>query len=510
MPSQYCIYLRKSRADLEAEARGAGDTLARHERTLLSLAKVRGFSIGAIYRELASGERISTRPVVQQLLSEVEAGRWAGVLVTETSRLARGDSIDQGIVAQAFRYSGTFLITPQKDYDPANEMDEEFFEIGLFMSRQEYRMIRRRQIAGAQAARREGRFTGNTAPYGYKRVKLPRGWTLEPIPEQADVVRMIFDLYASGMGYVRIADRLNALHIPAPKRENWVHSSIRTIIQNPHYAGYTDSGKRPLKKTVQNGVIQFSRPNSCNYELYEGLHPAIVDRDLWHRVQSVLNSHATARVNTYQTMLNPLAGLLVCDCCGMRMQRKSPCGSQPYAIIRCPTRRCATVSHNFEEIEHAVIQALREFLSGLQITDAPQSPDYSAEQHALASLEKQLSDVDDRIRRTFDLVEDGTYTKAVFLSRQAELNRTREQILSSSADLRQQIAASKRAHESRQSIAPRIQHVLDVYDFSASAEDRNTLLKSVIDHIDYHKRTRTRWAKETDLSLTIHPRIFHA
>ena len=55
MPSQYCIYLRKSRADLEAEARGAGDTLARHERTLLSLAKVRGFSIGAIYRELASG-----------------------------------------------------------------------------------------------------------------------------------------------------------------------------------------------------------------------------------------------------------------------------------------------------------------------------------------------------------------------------------------------------------------------------------------------------------------------
>ena len=87
-----------------------------------------------------------------------------GVLVPETSRLARGDTIDQGIVAQAFKLSGTLIVTPSKTYDPTQEADEEWMEFGLFMSRQEYRMIRRRMTAGMNAAKREGRFIGNVAP----------------------------------------------------------------------------------------------------------------------------------------------------------------------------------------------------------------------------------------------------------------------------------------------------------------------------------------------------------
>ena len=100
-----CIYLRKSRADREAEARGEGETLARHERILLDLAKKRGYNVGAIYREVVSGETISARPVMQQLLQEVEAGKWDGVLVVEVERLARGDTIDQGVVSRAFQFS---------------------------------------------------------------------------------------------------------------------------------------------------------------------------------------------------------------------------------------------------------------------------------------------------------------------------------------------------------------------------------------------------------------------
>lgn len=135
-----CIYLRKSRADREAEARGEGETLARHERILLDLAKKRGYNVGAIYREVVSGETISARPVMQQLLQEVEAGKWDGVLVVEVERLARGDTIDQGVVSRAFQFSNTLIITPMKTYDPNNEFDEEYFEFGLFMSRREFKL----------------------------------------------------------------------------------------------------------------------------------------------------------------------------------------------------------------------------------------------------------------------------------------------------------------------------------------------------------------------------------
>ena len=91
---QYCIYLRKSRADAEAEARGEGETLARHEHALLGLAKSQKLAIVKIYREIVSGDSIAARPQMQQMLQDVTDKKYTGVLVMEIERLARGDTID--------------------------------------------------------------------------------------------------------------------------------------------------------------------------------------------------------------------------------------------------------------------------------------------------------------------------------------------------------------------------------------------------------------------------------
>jgi len=79
----YCIYLRKSRADVESEQRGETETLARHEAALLELAKRQKLDVAEIYREVVSGDTISARPVMQNLLDEVGQGVWNGVLVME-------------------------------------------------------------------------------------------------------------------------------------------------------------------------------------------------------------------------------------------------------------------------------------------------------------------------------------------------------------------------------------------------------------------------------------------
>ena len=196
----YCIYLRKSRADMEAEAHGEGETLARHEKLLLEVARRGPYNVTQIYREVVSGETIAARPVMQQLLQEVEQGLWEGVLVVELERLARGDTIDQGIMAQTFKYSGTKIVTPLKVYDPNNEYDEEYFEFGLFMSRREYKTINRRLQRGRLASAKEGKWVSGVAPYGYERVRVPndKGWTLRPVEAEADIVRFIFRLYTSG------------------------------------------------------------------------------------------------------------------------------------------------------------------------------------------------------------------------------------------------------------------------------------------------------------------------
>ena len=70
---RYCIYLRKSRADADAEARGEGETLLRHEKTLLELSERMHIKVEKIYREIVSGDTIAARPVMQELLTDVES-----------------------------------------------------------------------------------------------------------------------------------------------------------------------------------------------------------------------------------------------------------------------------------------------------------------------------------------------------------------------------------------------------------------------------------------------------
>ena len=168
----YFMYLRKSRKDDELENATIEETLARHERTLLELAHKMKITVDRIYREVVSGETIAARPMMQQMLADMEDGMCDGVLVMEVERLARGNTMDQGLVAQTFQLCDTKIITPMRTYDPQNEADQEYFEFSLFMSRREYKTITRRMQAGRKASFNEGKYIGNIPPYGYDRMKL--------------------------------------------------------------------------------------------------------------------------------------------------------------------------------------------------------------------------------------------------------------------------------------------------------------------------------------------------
>lgn len=222
----YAIYLRKSRADLEAEAMGQGETLARHRAALLDYAAHHGLEIGAVYEEIISGESIDARPKMKQLLQEVEQGRWAGVLCMDIDRLARGNSADQARVSNTFRISGTLIITPSKVYDQSRESDEEYVDFELFMARREYKAISRRIMRGRIASVKEGHFIGSTPPYGYDKVKVEkgRGFTLSPNYE-SDIVKQIYSMCISGMGCNAIARRLDMMGVTPRKGSSWSSAS---------------------------------------------------------------------------------------------------------------------------------------------------------------------------------------------------------------------------------------------------------------------------------------------
>lgn len=114
--------------------------------------------------------------------------------------LTRGNTIDQGILAQTFKFSDTEFITPMKIYNPNNGFDEEYFEFGLFMSRREYKTINRRPQNGRILSVNGGKYVANQPPYGYNRMKIKndKRFTLEPNTEEAKIVKLIFGLYTVG------------------------------------------------------------------------------------------------------------------------------------------------------------------------------------------------------------------------------------------------------------------------------------------------------------------------
>ena len=141
------IYLRKSRKDMDYyKDESIEKTLQRHEKELQEfIINIFGKPIPEhnIYREVVSGDTIEDRPVMQEVLSLIEDPNIKGVVCIEIERLARGNTMDQGIIAQTFQYTETKIITPFKIFNLDNEDDLSYFEDGLYQARKYLKYTKR-------------------------------------------------------------------------------------------------------------------------------------------------------------------------------------------------------------------------------------------------------------------------------------------------------------------------------------------------------------------------------
>lgn len=513
----YAMYLRKSRADQEAEKHGELETLARHEKMLLDTARNLNLSVGAIYKEVVSGETIASRPVMQQLLSEVEQGLWEGVLVVEVERLARGDTIDQGIVAQAFKFSHTKIITPLKTYDPNNEFDEEYFEFGLFMSRREYKTINRRLQNGRLASVREGKYAGNRPPYGYERVKLEheKGFTLSPIPEQAEIVKYIYQLYVYGldgeqMGVSKIVRLLNNMKIPAQTRPDWTAATVQGILQNPVYIGKIRWNHRKQIKRSVNGNIVRERPRTEQCDLYDGLHPAIIDEELFQKAQKMRRKNPPRPIGEHLKVKNPLSGLIVCAECGRKMVRRPYQKSNKEPALICPYTSCANVSSKLSLVEKKILESLEELIRNdvLDVSAKANAPDCTAVlEHSLEQQKQALQKLYVQQASLYDLLEQGVYTADLFTQRSSELKKRIDDTLSASKALQAELESEKHRAQNQSECLPKCR-LLEIYP-TLDAASKNQMLKELIDHVDYRKsgKNNRNAGKSVPFELHIYPKI---
>ena len=518
----YFAYLRKSRADREAEAHGEGETLLRHKQMLQELASKLGITISKFYQEIVSGETIQDRPIVQTLLQDINTGICDGVLVMEVERLARGDTHDQGTIAKYFKFSDTLIITPMKIYDPGNEYDEEYFEFSLFMSRREFKTINRRIQQGRIASVQEGKWIASTAPYGYQRIKIDndKGYTLQIIPEQADIVRLIFHLYLYGeqqadgsykrLGRQLICKKLDNMGISPASSTHWSPSTLKDMLQNPVYIGKVCWGKNTEKKIMVNGFTKKIRKKNPDFHIYNGLHTAIIDENIFYKVQELAKKNYTSPVADHKALKNPLSGIIRCAKCGSLLTRVSSSKDND-GILRCPNQNCDNISAPLVLVEQKLLQSLQTWLEGYSFV-FPKKVDNSFEvlttKHTLQNCLKKLDSLYKQRERTYDLLEQGLYTVDIFENRLRAVSSKIEIIKITISNLQQSMEKQQNFSEC-DVFLPTHQNILELYYNIDNISVKNDILKTILEHVEYQKMTRNRKSEHNyaNFTLKIYPKL---
>lgn len=491
---QYLMYLRKSRYDRDYTELSVEETLQRHEAILTKTAAERGYYIADSYREVVTGESLAVRPEAQKMLEAVSSGNYAGVLVVDLERLARGNGADQAYISQLFKYSGTKIITPAKEYDPNNEFDEEYFEFGLFMSRREYKTINRRLVRGRQSSASEGKYVGSIAPYGYDRTKIPdeKGYTLTPNPEEAATVQTIFRLYTRHTGPQEIANYLNDRGIPTRHGDIWSRSTIVLILRNPVYIGKIKRGYcKETKSLDDSGQItsHIKHLKLNEYQLYEGRHDPIIDEEIFWRAQEVSAERAPdPKVKSGTELQNAFAGLIYCGVCGKRIARTTD-SKREGPRFRCENaRNCHNSSAYYSVVEQEAISALRTWLEGYRVKIdtvgyAEEIEDY---RRRIETAEREKVKVKKQLDNASDMREQGEYSHEEFIERRDKHRARIAELDAEISSAKEKLAALENVEASRANLIPQTEALLESYDDMTPLE-RNKLLKEIVDRIEYRK-----------------------
>lgn len=506
-----CAYLRKSRKDREAELRGE-DVLKRHREILENLAKQMGKKIDKFYHEVVSGESISCREEMQKLLSDVETGYWDNVFVVEVERLARGDTKDQGLVAETFKYSNTKIITPMKTYNPSDPNDEEYFEFGLFMSRREYKTINRRLNAGRISSVNEGKFVGNIPPYGYDRVKIEnaKGFTLKPNPEEAKIVQFIFDKYANtDISICGLARLLNEMNVKTRKGKQWCLSTVKDLLDNPVYVGIVRWNSRKAVKKCLDGEIIITRPRNTGDDVIysNGIHEHLITDELYFKVQEK-RKQIPKNVNIDYSLKNPFAGLLFCEKCGKPLTRRPYNNPKLETGLICTTKGCNNIFSKFKYVEEKILIGIKDILESYPLDNLDNSKFFDNEASHLKKLidmkEVEIVKVQDKQNIIFEAYEDGTYTKQMFMTRNDSINKEFKELHKALSNLKVQLEEIEKKSTEYLDFLPKLKNALDLYTLDTiTITQKNKMLSELIEKITYLKTTPARKKDSDPYNFTI-------
>lgn len=293
------------------------------------------------------------RPALQRLLADIEAGKIDAVLTYKVDRLSRS-LLDFAKMMEVFDRHHVAFVSVTQQINSATSMGRLMLNVLLSFAQFEREIIGERTRDKIAAARRKGKWGGGHPILGFD-IDL-HSTKLVINEDEAAQVRAIFELYLEHEGLVAVIAELN--------HRGWVNK--RWITRKGQVRGGKQFTKTSLHKLLTN-VTYIGKVRHKN-ELHDGQQEALIDPEVWQRVQVLLlrngrNGGALVR-NQFNALLK---GLLRCAPCGCAMTpaHTTRKGSKRYRYYVCTAAQkrgwhtCPSKSIPAGEIEQFVVQQLR-------------------------------------------------------------------------------------------------------------------------------------------------------
>lgn len=517
-PEEILDYLRKSQSDdplLTVE-----ETLAKHEQMLDDWMDRNLPGMGPVpeenkYREVVSGETIDSRPEFLKILRRAESQKIKAIKCVEPQRLSRGSLKDIGRLVEILRFSNTIVITMQYIYDLRDDRDRELFERELMRGNDYLEYYKRIQQNGRLLSVQNGNYLGTKPPYGFRKTHYKEGkkdcYSLEPIPEEARVVKMIFEMYRDGYGSHKIARTLNEMGLKSQRGGKWNPESLKKMRTNEHYIGKVVWNKRQNTRTVEDGEVVLSRPLQQEYLVFPGKHQAIIDQELWDAVQEIRDK--IPPVKNKAKCVNPFAGLVSCQCgyiMSYRVYKKRDGTERNPPRLLCTNQvECGTASCLVSEMTDAVVRILKDAIEDFELhIEHNDSDAMELHRQLIAQQEDRLEKLNKLELAQWDKYTQEGMPKHIFDQLNAKVLAEKEEVQQALCTMRDSLPEPVDYEKKRTLFSDAL---ATLQDPNAPALEKNILLKQCIDHIEYNRAKKQsagrRWGDPEPMELDVHLRV---
>lgn len=475
-----------------------------------------------------TGTLAAKRPEFVRMLEDAKEGRFDLIVTREVCRFAR-NTVDTLSITRELKNYGVEVYFVSDNIWTMDGDGELRLSIMATLAQEESRKISERVLAGQAISRENGVLYGTGNIIGYDRIDGK--YVINQ--EQAETIRLIFELYASGMGMTRVANELTARgRLDGAGNKVWNAVKVSRTIRNATYKGYICYNKSRVNNYLEKKRIKNLDEDS--FILKKGNFEPIVSEELWDYCNQLrkrkikeydLLDGETRRLG-YNSPKAIWAQKLKCRC-GAHCKRykwrikqstgEVVYGYQCYSRTRSPAKSylqahgvsvfpevCDALSICEWKLELMATIIFRQVLSGGEkaivlacdmLSKFSEINDEKRDKQILSLKNKQLQ-LEKRRTRYLDMYADGDLTKTEYTQAINENAEKYKELSAQIAQIKEQIPQATRLDLSR--IQQALERLLDLSSKKVSIEIVDEFVKAITQKENYFYRWKLNFGKQKE------------